>query len=177
FKREVFPSIQRDYIRTGKLAYFARDFPLGTHAGALLAARALRCAGEQGRFWDMRDALLSADDPLSTPRIREISQSLGLRLGMVSSCISSGRYSEQVANEVSRAEEIGVDRAPTFLVGKPCGVREEVEITAVIRGMSPYENFKTALDQLLAKMRLDNSLCHLRAEVQSDHFGAVRVRP
>src|SRR6516165_8432700 len=50
----TFGEIKKNWIDTGKLRYVGRDFPLDFHPQAMAAARAARCAGEQGRFWDMR---------------------------------------------------------------------------------------------------------------------------
>ena len=56
--RETFPQIRRDYIDTGKLRFLSRDLPLDFHANAFPAAEAARCAGEQKKFWELRDVLV-----------------------------------------------------------------------------------------------------------------------
>src|SRR5262245_12452464 len=43
----------------GKVQLVHRDFPLEGHPQALPAARAARCAGEQGRFWDYHRSLMT----------------------------------------------------------------------------------------------------------------------
>src|SRR5260221_459521 len=55
FARDVYPLIDAAYIHSGKVKYFFRDLPLPMHPHALPAARAARCAGEQGKFWEMHD--------------------------------------------------------------------------------------------------------------------------
>ena len=42
----------------GKVRFVHRDFPLDGHAEAVPAARAARCAGEQGKFWEYHRSLL-----------------------------------------------------------------------------------------------------------------------
>ena len=54
FMLTSFDEIKKNWIDTGKLRYISRDFPLDFHAQAMPAARAARCAGEQGKFWEMR---------------------------------------------------------------------------------------------------------------------------
>ncbi len=43
----------------GKVRFVHRDFPLEGHPGAFPAARAARCAGEQGRFWEYHRSLMT----------------------------------------------------------------------------------------------------------------------
>ena len=54
----TFDEIKKNWIDTGKLRYISRDFPLEFHPQAMPAARAARCAGEQGKFWEMRLGLM-----------------------------------------------------------------------------------------------------------------------
>ena len=58
FALTSFDEIKKNWIDTGKLRYISRDFPLDFHAQAMPAARAARCAGEQGKFWEMRLGLM-----------------------------------------------------------------------------------------------------------------------
>ena len=43
----------------GKVRIAYRDFPLSFHPNAKPAAVAARCAGAQGKFWEMHDALFA----------------------------------------------------------------------------------------------------------------------
>ncbi len=48
--------IKKDYIDTGKVKFYYRDFPLTQiHPGAEKGAEAARCAGDQGKYWQMHD--------------------------------------------------------------------------------------------------------------------------
>ena len=53
----AFERLKREYIDTGKVRFVSRDFPLDFHPNARPAALAVRCAGEQGKFWEMRHAV------------------------------------------------------------------------------------------------------------------------
>ena len=55
----TFEQLKRNYIDTGKLRYVSRDFPLDFHKLAFGAANAARCAGEQGKYWELRHAVRS----------------------------------------------------------------------------------------------------------------------
>src|SRR6266699_2891633 len=58
FHAETFPIIKKNYIDTGKVRFVSRDMPLEYHQYALKAAEATRCAGDQGKFWELRGAIL-----------------------------------------------------------------------------------------------------------------------
>ncbi len=48
--------IKKEYIDTGKVKFYYRDFPLSQiHPGAQKAAEAARCAGDQGKYWQYHD--------------------------------------------------------------------------------------------------------------------------
>ncbi len=54
FHTETFGTLKTRYIDTGKLRFVSRDQPLPEyHPNAMEAAHAARCAGDQGRFWEM----------------------------------------------------------------------------------------------------------------------------
>src|SRR3989344_5685329 len=46
------PQLKKDYIDSGKVKFYYRDFPLSQiHPGAQKAAEAARCAGDQNKYW------------------------------------------------------------------------------------------------------------------------------
>ncbi len=53
---QVEPQIKKDYIDTGKVKFYYRDYPLSQiHPGAEKGAEAARCAGDQGKYWEYHD--------------------------------------------------------------------------------------------------------------------------
>ena len=50
--------IKKEYIDSGKVKFYYRDFPLSQiHPGAQKAAEAARCAGDQNKYWEYHDSL------------------------------------------------------------------------------------------------------------------------
>ena len=48
--------IKKEYVDTGKVKVYYRDFPLSAiHPGAQKAAEAARCAGDQNKYWEYHD--------------------------------------------------------------------------------------------------------------------------
>jgi protein-disulfide isomerase len=58
FVRDTFPLLNRRYIETGKVLFAFRHLPLDNiHSLAHRAAENAECARQQGKFWEMHDAL------------------------------------------------------------------------------------------------------------------------
>lgn len=50
--------IKKEYVDTGKVKFYYRDFPLTQiHPGAQKGAEAARCAGDQNKYWEFHDAV------------------------------------------------------------------------------------------------------------------------
>lgn len=55
---QTLSQVMDEYVKTGKVRYVFRDFPLESiHPLALKAAEAAHCAGDQGKYWEMHDQL------------------------------------------------------------------------------------------------------------------------
>ena len=96
YERSTFPQILSEYIATGKVKYFYRDLPLPGHARAVPAAIAARCAGEQGKFWEMHDSLFAKQTALSPPALLDRAKTLGLDTTKFTECQSSEKYAADI---------------------------------------------------------------------------------
>jgi protein-disulfide isomerase len=149
YVRKSFPQILSDYIETGKVKYFYRDLPLEMHSRALPAARAARCAGEQGKFWEMHDSLFAKQNALSAPAVLDRAQTLGLDKEKFNECLSSEKYTADIQKSVSEAQKMGIDGTPTFFLGV-VGPDGDVTVEKRLQGAAPFDVFKTEIDALLA---------------------------
>jgi len=149
FERRVFPRLLRDYIETGKVKYLYRDLPLPGHSHAMSAARAARCAGEQGKYWEMHDSLFAKQDSLSDLALLERAGTLDLDTTQFAECQSGEKYTADIQNNILEAQKLGVDGTPTFFVGviEPSG---EITIQTRFKGSAPFDIFKSELDTLLS---------------------------
>lgn len=60
FFDETYSQLKKDYIDTGKARLVYRHFPLTQlHPVAVKSAEATECANEQGKFWQMHDAIFT----------------------------------------------------------------------------------------------------------------------
>jgi protein-disulfide isomerase len=150
FEHDIYPQIRDTYVNTGRLKYFHRDMPLPFHQGAMPAARAVHCATEQGKFWELHDSLLGDAASLSAADIDERAGKLGMNVGQLDKCISSDRFADIIQRSVTEANEMQVSGTPTFIIGTLDTQGKVVSVKKTVVGASPFEAFKAALDPLLA---------------------------
>ena len=66
YVHDTFPQIEEEYIKTGKLKYVRKDFPLESiHPNAFKAAEATRCAQDQDKGWEMHARLFNNQQQLA----------------------------------------------------------------------------------------------------------------
>jgi protein-disulfide isomerase len=148
---QTLPQIVNDYVNTGKLKYFRRDFPLESiHPVAAKAAEAAHCAGEQGKYWEMHDRLVANVRSLNAKTMPEHAQALGLDGARFQQCYDSGKYAARVRSDMSEGMKAGVSGTPMFFLGLTTDNLASWKATKSLMGAVPYSEFKEALDGLLA---------------------------
>lgn len=141
---ETTAMLQKDFIDTGKVLWIVKHFPLRMHRQAPIAAAAAECAGQQGRFWSMHDALFDGVEQWSGSdnidhEFADVAANLGLDKAKFSACLA-GRYAlEQVLRDLYDGQSIGVRNVPAFalLQGESgtmvVGARNAEQFATVIR--------------------------------------------
>jgi protein-disulfide isomerase len=116
-----FPTIERDYIRTGKIRFAFVNYPIAQHRYAVVAASAAMCAGVQHKFWPMHDSLyasqekwVSAKDPSVT--FRQIATALHLDMKAWSDCFTHDRIAPLIQADHDRLRDAGVHGTPSFFI-------------------------------------------------------------
>ena len=148
FDKDTYPKLLKDYVDTGKVKYVWRDYPLDFHKNAQKAAEAARCAGDQGRFWEMHDRLFANQQTIAATDLPKHAEALQLNASMFQQCLDSGRYAADIKKSVSDANGFGISGTPSFFIGvvQPNGT---VKVSKKLVGAKAYTEFKTALDSLL----------------------------
>jgi protein-disulfide isomerase len=135
FHADTFPELQKNYIDTGKVRFISRDLPLGFHANAPDAAMAARCAGEQNKFWEMRDILLGRVTDLSHEALLKYATLINVDRKSFETCLNEKKYSAAIEKDVADAGALGIRGTPSFIVGKT----EKDQINGLrIGGAPPY---------------------------------------
>ena len=143
----TFEQLKKDWIDTGKLRYISRDFPLDFHAQAMPAARAARCAGEQGKFWEVRMVLLRNANLLSADFITKTAADQKLDTKAFAACIASTKFDAEIQADLQEGTRIGVNGTPSFVLGRTGASGLE---GPMIVGALPYATFDAKLKDLLA---------------------------
>lgn len=140
FYNDTLPQLISEYIDSGQVKLYYRHYPLSFHPSAQKLAVASECANEQGAFWEMHDKIFEnqAAGDFADETVTSWAGELGLDTDSFSSCLSSDKYDEKVAKDLSDGTAAGVDGTPSFFVN---GER--------LVGAQPFESFKALIDSKL----------------------------
>lgn len=146
FQSEAFVELRKNDIDTGKVRFVSRDLPLDFHPNASGAAMAARCAGEQHKFWQMRDLLLAKDADLSSAALLKYGKQINLDMTAFEFCLDDKKYTSNIQKDVADAASIGIGGTPSFVVGKTA--KDQIKGVR-ISGAAPYSAFETAIKNQL----------------------------
>lgn len=114
--------VKTNYIDTGKLKLYFRDFPLSFHPQALPAAVAASCANEQGKYWEMHGKLFNGQQTWSGAEdvdtiFAGYADDIGLNSSMYLNCYNETTYFEDIADDFADGQSYGVQGTPSnFLI-------------------------------------------------------------
>lgn len=131
FTTQVEPEIFEKLVETGKAKLVFHDFPLRPATGSFLAARAARCANDQGKFWEYQRVLFRTQftwtaAPDKEPALVRAARGIGLDVGTFRSCLDSDRHAEEVSADLQLAKALGLDGTPSVLVGSAGGMERQL---------------------------------------------------
>ncbi len=122
-----------------KIRLVHMDFPLPFHSHALDAAKAARCANEQGKFWPYRDALFANQGKLAPADLKATAKTLGMNTTEFDACFDKAKYDSQIKSDQAAGEKAGVDGTPAFFIdGRP------------LTGAQPIPKFEELINDELA---------------------------
>lgn len=119
---QTFPSLEKEYIATGKVRWVFINLPLPSlHPNAVAAAEFAMCAARQGKFWPAHDLLYRRQDawgPLKEPEpfLLGLADSLKLGKAQLTSCVKQGETREEVRDDSDGAVKAGASSTPTFYI-------------------------------------------------------------
>jgi protein-disulfide isomerase len=116
------PTIEERLIKTGRLRWRYRDFPLQQHSFARLAAHSAACADDQGKFWQQHEKIYDGQAEWSgasnaAPIFRQYAQANGLDLGKYDACMSDHVHAGRIQASLEEGMRVGVQSTPTLLIG------------------------------------------------------------
>jgi len=156
YYQEIHPRIDEDFVQPGTVRYVFKNFPdLASHPQAAKAHEAAACAGDQGKYWEMHDLLLSnqpaqaSDDLIGYARILELDPDL------FRYCLTSGAHAGVIRRDFDEGQKGGVPLTPVFAIGLTEPGAESMKVTRVIAGVQPYAVFEDAIEAVLAAANHD----------------------
>lgn len=148
FIDETYQQIYDDYIKTGKIKFAYRHYPLTTvHPNAEKAAQATECANEQSKFWEYEDLLFKNQNDWSALTLTDAANTfaglagqLGLDTGQFRSCLDSDKYKQNIETDMTDGSKAGVDGTPAFFING-----------RLLTGAQPFTTFQQLIDEELKK--------------------------
>lgn len=155
FHAQTLPLLLENYIDSGKVKFVYRDFPIqNSHPNAMPAAVAAECADEQGKYWEYHDMLFENQGQWNnletTDAISMFSQyalELGLNKDQFDVCLTTGKYIDEIREDLNDGQSYGVSGTPGFFIGNDdLGFVE-------LKGAQPFENFQKVIDIQLNSLK------------------------
>lgn len=138
------PTIEERLIKTGRLRWRYRDFPLQQHSFSRVAAHSAACADDQGKYWDQHQKIYDGQAEWAAARdaapvFRQYAQANGLDLAKYDACMSGGIHAGRIQASYEEAVRVGVQSTPTLLIGGRLyqGRLDSDAITRLVDSLAP----------------------------------------
>ncbi len=100
-----------------RLRFVFRHFPQSSiHPNASMAAEAAEAAGEQGKFWEMHEALFRHQKDLAEIDLSHLALNLGLEIYKFETSRSREQHRRRVQDDFESGKRIGVKKTPTLFI-------------------------------------------------------------
>jgi len=148
---DVLPTLQEEYIDSGKMKFVMREYPLSNlHKDATNAAIAAECAGVQGKYWSMHDLLYANQKELGVDNLKTFAADIGLDTAKFNACLDGKETEKEVRADMASGAKLGVRGTPGFFLGlTDSSDPDKVDLKVFIRGAQSIDQFKASIDDLL----------------------------
>ncbi len=127
-----------------KIKYIHRYYPVVTEHSSLLA-QAAHCAGDEGRFWAMHDALFLNQGIDSQTEIIELAQQIGADGVKINDCLSQEKYLSVIEKDFVDGQKLGITGTPTWFINN-----------YRVSGDIPRDKFLMFINELLSNLNQNN---------------------
>ncbi|MEP7135594.1 MAG: thioredoxin domain-containing protein [Chloroflexota bacterium] len=159
FATDTAPLLEQYFVSTGKVLFTYRSAGnwVSRNVGGVKtesqdAALAAYCAADQGKFWEMHDALFANNRDVedqgsfTDKRLTAIAESIKLDMTAWQSCYDKGIYKDQVQKDFDDAVAANIQGTPYFVMTYK--VNGEVK-TETIDGAQPISEFQKKIEAAL----------------------------
>jgi protein-disulfide isomerase len=116
FGAYTIPALQEKYLESDNVELRFNVIPNTEDEGQYYAAVGVKCAAEQGKYWEMHRELNLTTEPLSFREVDLIGQELEFPIMEFRSCLKSGKYDEEIGAEIQKATDKGVSTLPVIFI-------------------------------------------------------------
>ena len=121
FAFQVKPQVDLAYIQSGQAKLVLHDFPTAGLPHSFVAARAVRCAGDQDRYFDYHDEIFrtlrewsSRSSPVG--HFKDLADDLDMDAQAFDACIDSDRHADVVTANLQLGIKLRVTGTPNIFV-------------------------------------------------------------
>ena len=144
---QTYTTFINEFVKTGKVRLAYVNFPLNSHPYAWPTAESAMCAGAQGKFWEMHDALFATQqrwESMPSPAIMfdSLARSTGVDIPKWRDCVSSGKMKALIQADHDRAAKAGAEATPSFMIGDQ-----------ILAGAQPIDVIRRAIDSAMVKTK------------------------
>ncbi|MBI5375308.1 MAG: thioredoxin domain-containing protein [Candidatus Schekmanbacteria bacterium] len=153
---KVQPTVNKILSEYGdRIKFVYKQFPLPVfvHKDAMNASKASVAALKQGKFWEMHDLLFKDQRKLKMEDLLAYAGELNLDMEQFKKDMNSKEVLDMINAEIEEGKKLGVLATPNFIIGE----------TSIL-GAKPYEVFKAAIDEALAKANKVENKIETKAE-------------
>ena len=121
-----------------QIRFAFKNFPLGFHKQAMIAAEAAMAAGAQGKFWEMHDRIFANQKQIDIDILKGYAKELNLDVNKFNTDLETHKYKKVIDNDMKLARGAGVRGTPTFFINgkKLVGAKPLNAFQAVIDGIN-----------------------------------------
>ena len=135
---ETVQAVLKAYGNKVRLVF--RHYPLSFHPKAPKAAQAAACADQQGKFWELHDALFDSQE-LDLDALKMQAKRAGVDVARFEACLDSGDTESLVKRDMAAGQKAGVTGTPAFFING-----------LMLSGAQPEEAFRKLIDAELARL-------------------------
>jgi len=131
-----------------KVRFYHKQFPLSFHPWAEPAAVAAECAAQQSpdAYWKLYGFFFSNQKDITPQNVKDKAheglQGTKIDMAKFDDCFDNKKSLDKVKADMAEAQTVGVNGTPAFFING-----------RMISGAQPYENFKSIIDDELARAK------------------------
>jgi protein-disulfide isomerase len=150
FYRTTEKELMDTFVADGSVYFIYNSFGDFMGPDSAEMAESAYCAGDQGKFWEMHDIILSNQGSAQgAARLTQFAESLELDMDEFESCFGGSKHKSTVDQDMRDGSAGGVKATPSFIMSYT--VNGEVK-TKLIEGSQPYAAFKQEIETALAEI-------------------------